>query len=188
MISVDIETSGVDPEVNSILSIGAVDMGNPENRYYGECKSWKGSIVENEALKVNGFTRDQIYNQEMSEAELLLDFFRWTKTLKAEAKLCGYNAHFDHSFLKSGSKRADIRNVFGYRFVDVHSVMWLYIMQNGARPPKNLSLNRSLEAVGAGREPDPHNALTGAMCAAEVISRVLTGKTMFPGEFENITE
>jgi len=47
----------------------------------------------------------------------------------------------------------------------------------------NLTLNKLLEMTGAGREPDPHNALTGAMCAAEVISRMLHGKSMFPEVF-----
>lgn len=184
MIAVDIETTGVVPWDNSILSIGAVDMGEPKNRFYGECRIWEGAIVEDVALEVNGFTHEQVNDpKKKSEAELLLEFFRWTKTLKSQPLLCGYNAMFDFNFLKYASTRAGIRNVFGYRTIDVHTVMWMHIMQNGSRPPKNISLNRSLEMLGAGREPDPHDALTGAMCAGEVVSRVLTGKTLFPGEF-----
>lgn len=184
MIAVDIETTGVLPWDNSILSIGAVDMGDPKNRFYGECRVWDGAIIEEQALKVNGFNLEQVNDpKRLSEAELLKEFFRWTRTLQSQPMLCGYNAMFDFNFLKFGSERAGIRNVFQYRTIDVHSIMWMHITRNGSRPPKNISLNRSLEIMGAGREPDPHNALTGAMCAAEVVSRVLTGKSMFPGEF-----
>ena len=186
MIAVDVETSGIDPRQHSLLSIGAVDMANPDNRFYGECRAWEGAAIEQEALDVNGFTREQIAAQPLSECELVQQFIEWVKGIEGqEAKpiMCGQNVGFDRDFIRYAAERCMQKSPFNYRVVDIHSVAWYYISSNGVKPPMNLSLNRIMEMTGAGREPDPHNALTGAMCAAEVISRMLTKKSMFPGEF-----
>lgn len=185
MIAVDCETSGVDSRTNSILSIGAVDMANPDNRFYGECRPFEGAIVEQQALEVNGFDFNEIQSKPKTEGELVIEFVEWVKSF-AENKplMCGQNVDFDRDFIKAACERAGIKTPFNYRVIDVHSIAWYYITSNGSRPPTNLSLNRVMEMTGAGREPDPHNALTGAMCAAECISRMLTKKSMFPGVFK----
>ena len=184
MIAVDVETSGINPRENALLSIGAVDMANPDNRFYIECRPFEGAVIEDEALQVNGFTREQIEGQSLSECEAVKEFVAWVKAVGIDKPLmCGQNVTFDRDFIRHACERCEMRSPFNYRVVDIHSVAWYYITMNGSRPPKNLSLNRILEMTGAGREPDPHNALTGAMCAAEVISRMLTKQSLFPGEF-----
>ncbi|MBP9842806.1 MAG: hypothetical protein KBC62_02260, partial [Candidatus Pacebacteria bacterium] len=60
MLILDIEASGTDYEKHSIVSIGALDLQNPGNRFYGECRIWDGAHVMEDALKVNGFTEAQI--------------------------------------------------------------------------------------------------------------------------------
>jgi DNA polymerase III epsilon subunit-like protein len=182
MISVDVETTGIFPKENSILSIGAVDMANPENRFYGECRAWDGAVIAEDALKVNGFTMEQATDpNRMSEAELMARFVEWVIATNEAPMMCGMNVCFDRDFVRFACERAGIKTPFGYRTVDVHAVAWYYITKLGSRPPKNLSLNRILEMLGAGTEPEPHNALTGAMCSAECLSRMLSGKTLFPG-------
>lgn len=184
MIAVDVETSGIDPRQHSLLSIGAVDMQNPDNRFYGECRAWEGAAIEDEALNVNGFTREQIAAQELSECELVEKFMEWVRGIEPNKPImCGQNVSFDRDFIRYAAERCNKKSPFNYRVVDIHSVAWFYISMNNVKPPMNLSLNRIMEMTGAGREPDPHNALTGAMCAAEVISRMLTKKSLFPGEF-----
>lgn len=184
MIAVDVETSGINPEYNSILSIGAVDMANPENTFYGECRAWEGAIVEPQALRINGFTEEGVSDpSKMTEAELVDKFADWSKATERNPIMCGMNVSFDRDFIKAACQRAKFRSPYGYRTLDVHSVAWYYITMNESLPPKNLSLNKILEMLGAGREPEPHNALTGAMCAAECVSRMLSGKTLFPGKF-----
>ena len=185
MFAVDVETSGVDQKIHSLLSIGAVDMANPENRFYGECRAWDGAIIEQEALDVNGFTRAQIDAQEKSEGELVKEFLAWVYKIEPnKPMMCGQNVSFDRDFIRYAAERAGTRSTFNFRVVDIHSVAWFYITLSGSRPPMNLSLNRIMEMVGAGSEPDPHNALTGAICSAEVISRMLTKKSMFPDLFK----
>lgn len=186
MIAVDVETTGIIPHKHSILSIGAVDMANPQNTFYGECRAWDGAEIEDEALAVNGFTREQATDPtRKSEGELIAEFVVWVKATEKDPMMCGTNVGFDRDFVRLACERAGLgRSPFNYRTVDVHSVAWFYITKHGSRPPKNLSLNRILEMTGAAREPEPHNALTGAMCAAEVMSRMLSGKSLIPDVFD----
>src|SRR3990167_7054515 len=60
MIVLDIEATGVEPKKHSIVSIGALDLANPTNRFYMECRVWDGAHIMDEALGVNGFTRQQV--------------------------------------------------------------------------------------------------------------------------------
>lgn len=186
MISVDVETSGIDPQKCTILSIGAVDMADPDNRFYGECRPFEGAQIEQQALDVNGFDFDEIHKKEKSESELITEFVAWVKSVdNNKPVMCGQNVSFDRDFIRFSCERNGFRSPFNFRVVDLHSVAWYFITVNGSKPPKNLSLNRVLEMTGSGREPEPHNALTGAMCAAECISRLITRKSLFPGEFES---
>ena len=160
-------------------------MSNPDNRFYGECRPFDGAIVEQAALDVNGFDFHEIHKREKTEGELIAEFISWVKSFDDnKPNMLGQNVDFDRDFIKDACIRAGLRTPFNYRVIDLHSIAWYYITSNGSRPPKNLSLNRIMEMTGAGREPDPHNALTGAMCAAECISRLLTKKSLFPGEFK----
>ena len=44
----------------------------------------------------------------------------------------------------------------------------------------SLNLDAVLNYCGIPDEPEPHNALTGAKCNAEVISRLLNDKKLLP--------
>ena len=59
MIIVDVESTGIEPEKHSILSIGALDFDNPENQFYGECRAWDWAHIMDESLVVNGFSREE---------------------------------------------------------------------------------------------------------------------------------
>lgn len=60
MIILDIETSGLDPYRNALLSIGAVDYETGEE-FYGECHVGNRNEIDDAALAINGFTRSQVY-------------------------------------------------------------------------------------------------------------------------------
>jgi DNA polymerase-3 subunit epsilon len=159
-------------------------MSNPQNTFYGECRPFDGAVIEDQALAVNGFTREEIASRTKPECELYREFMDWTQAvIKHKPIMIGQNVTFDRDFLIAAGERCGRRSPYNFRVVDLHSVGWFYISERGSRPPLNLTLNKLLEMTGAGREPDPHNALTGAMCAAEVISRMLNGKSLFPETF-----
>jgi DNA polymerase III epsilon subunit-like protein len=187
MIVIDIEASGTEYAVHSIVSLGAIDMSNPTRQFYAECQVWEGAHIMEEALAVNGFTEAQITDAtKMSEAELVLQFIDWTE-LCADRTLVGQNVSFDRDMLKAAVIRAGENWTLPYRTLDTHTMCYMHMVKAGVTPPLDVEHKRSalnLDAVlnycGIPAEPDPHNALTGAKCHAEVVSRLLFDRPLLP--------
>ncbi len=191
MLVVDVESSGVEAHKHSILSVGALDLANPTNRFYEECRAWDGAHIMDEALAVNGFTREQATDpKKQTEGELVRRFMDWSQGLQ-ERTFAGQNPSFDRDFLKYAAERAGHTDWnFAHRTIDVHTLCYMHMIERGMQPPTNPSKKHSalnLDAVmnycGIPDEPEPHNALTGALSHAEVISRLLYGRKLLP-EFE----
>lgn len=189
MIVVDVEASGTEAHKHSIVSVGALDFANPTNRFYEECRIWDGAHVMDGALAVNGFTMEQITDaKKQSEADLVHAFMHWSKDLP-EKTLAGQNVSFDRDFLKYASERAGHTEwPFAYRTIDTHTLCYMHMVNRGMQPPvahnrSALDLDAVLNYCGIPAEPEPHNALTGALSHAEVISRLLYGRKLLP-EFD----
>jgi len=185
MIVLDIEASGTDPYKHSIVSIGALDFTNPKKQFYAECKIWNGAHVMDEALEVNGFTREQIIDpKKKTEGEVTREFFEWLKG-SPDHTTAGQNPSFDRDFLRLAAERESIEYPLAYRTVDVHSVCYLHMIERGITPPvknnrSDLNSGKILNYIGIPEEPKPHNALMGAKVAAEALSRLLYGKKLLP--------
>ena len=186
MLVVDVEASGTEAHKHSIVSIGALDLAHPENRFYMECRVWDGAHIMDEALKVNGFKKEEITDPaKPSEADLAHAFLAWADTLE-ERTLAGQNVSFDRDFLKYACQRAGHTEwPFAYRTIDTHTLCYMHQVKRGLNPPVShrrsaLDLDAVLNYCGIPREPEPHNALTGALSHAEVISRLLFGKKLLP--------
>ena len=190
MIIVDVEASGTEHDKHSIVSIGGVDFDNPTNRFYQECQIWPGAHIMDGALKVNGFTEVQITDAtKKTEAEIVEEFIEWTFSM-ADRKLVGQNVSFDRDFLKAAAKRAELSWDLPYRTLDTHTMCWMHMVKRGKVVPIDpqhkhslLNLDAILNYCGIIEEPHPHNALTGALCHAEVTSRLMFNKKLLP-EFE----
>lgn len=191
MIAVDVEASGIGPDTHSILSVGALDLDNPSNQFYEECRAWEGAHINDEALLVNGFTREQATDPiKQSEAELVHKFAAWAESI-GDRTLAGQNVSFDRDILEAGARRAGHTEwPFAHRTIDSHSLCWMHRTKRGLPPavdPEKKRSSLNLDAIliycGIPEEPKPHNALTGAKCHAEVISRLLYDKKLLP-EFE----
>lgn len=191
MIVVDIEASGVDYQKNSIVSAGALDLENPENRFYMECRIWDGAHIEDAALAVCGFTREQITDpSKPSEADLVHAFIDWGLKV-GERTFAGQNVSFDRDYLQAAARRAGHTDwPFAHRTLDTHTLCFMHMVKRGIQPPIDpvhhrsaLNLDAVLNYCGIPEEPQPHNALTGALCHAEVISRLLYDKKLLP-EFD----
>ena len=190
MLVLDIEASGTEYQLHSIVSLGALDLKNPENRFYEECRIWDGADIMDGALEVNGFTKEEITDpSKQTETELVTKFIEWAGKLEDQT-FGGQNVSFDRDFVKAACYRAGLDYTFAYRTVDSHSLAWMHMIKRGMTPPIDPEHNRSalnLDAVlnytGIPEEPTPHNALTGALSHAEVIHRLLYDKKLLP-EFE----
>lgn len=192
MLIVDVEASGTEYDKHSIVSIGALDFDNPENRFYIECQIWDGAHIMDGALEVNGFTEEEITDAtKKTEGEAVTEFLEWSQHM-SDRTLTGQNISFDRDFLRAAATRAGLAWDLAYRTVDTHSLCWMHIVKRGLPLPideqhrrSSLNLDAVLQYCGIPEEPHPHNALTGALCHAEVTSRLLYDKKLLP-EFEHL--
>lgn len=190
MLVLDIEASGLHAEKNSIVSLGALDLENPTNQFYAECRMWDGAEYKEEALEVNGFTLDEITDpSKMTEGELIRNFIGWAQDVRNRT-FCGQNVSMDRDWAKAAAHRAHLDWSFAHRTIDTHSLCWMHMIKAGLAPPvdeehhrSSLNLDAILNYCGIPDEPEPHNALTGAKSHAEVASRLLHDKKLLP-EFD----
>ncbi len=191
MLVVDCEMSGLEPTLHSIVSVGAIDLEHPDRQLYEECRVWDGAKIEDEAMEVNGFTREQISDPaKQSEGDLVHKVIAFAEGMSNKT-LAGQNVFVDMYFLQNAAKRAGHTAwPFAHRIIDIHSLCWEHMVKRGVTPPldpEKMHSKLNLEAVaiycGMPAEPKPHNALTGAKYSAEVISRLLYDEKLLP-EFE----
>lgn len=192
MISLDVESSGLDPRSASILSIGAIDTDEPTNQFYDECRAWEGADINEEALAVNGFSKESISSDtsaKKTEAELIAAFVAWAMDRPQNRTLLAQNVPFDLGFVQQACKRAGIESPFAHRALDLHTLCWMHMTLQGIEPPTAkhrtaINLKTVLEYCGLPEEPKPHNALTGALYHAEAFVRMAYTTKLLP-DFES---
>ena len=188
MIVVDGEYSGLDPYKHAILSIGAVDFLNPENRFYGECRVFEGAEIDDGALLVNGFTKEQALDPKAkSLEEMMKEFLAWVAPIE-DRTIAGQNVYLDRDMLDMAARRCKIPWLGGKRIVDLHAVCYASHLKKGQALQLEdklspLSLDLILKYVGVPEEPKPHNALTGALLETEAFGRLIYGRAWLP-EYE----
>jgi DNA polymerase III epsilon subunit-like protein len=182
MIVLDVETTGVDFKKNSIVSIGALDFFNPLNQFYAECRVFEDAEITEQALAVNGFTREQVlFTNKYSLEEAVLKYLDWSSNIR-EKTLAGENPRFDRDFLNASSERYGLKRI-PFRTIDLHTLSYIDHLLKGVEIPlkegvSDINLDSTLNYVGLPSEPVPHNALTGAKFEAEALSRIIYGKNL----------
>lgn len=184
MIVLDMEMTGLDPEKCSIISVGALEFEHPENQFYGECRPWDGAEITDEALKITGFTRSQVANQQKSHKQLIEEFLDWTKSIKNKT-IAGQNVWFDALFFKEALKRLGISWTFGHRYVDSHAIAYEHFARAGKIILKSegtsaINLDKILEFLGIEVRGATHNALEDAQLTAEILSRFIYERNLLP--------
>ncbi len=183
MIIVDVESSGVDAKLCSLLSVGALDFDAPQNQFYMECRAFEGAHVEKEALTVSGFDKEQIRDvSKKTDREVVLAFLEWMKTCK-EWTLAGQNPSFDRDFLQETAHRYHFNWPLAHRTIDLHSIAYYQLLKLGKEIPRKnnhsaLNLDRILEYVGLPTRGQSHNALDDAKLEGEALSRLVYGRNL----------
>lgn len=186
MIILDVETTGTEPSLHSILSIGALDLKDPTNQFYDECRMWDGAKVEKAALQINGFTEEEAKDErKKSEAELVKAFIAWATDKPENWTFAAQNVSFDFEFVRAAAKRAHVDFPFAKRTIDIHTLAWLHMTERNIDLPIEgkyslLTSSFILRYCGLPEEVSPHNALTGALWHAEVVSRMAYNKKLLP--------
>lgn len=187
MIIVDVETTGVDPSKHSILSIGAIDFNEPNNRFSIECSAFPGAESEPEALEITGHTKVSIFDpSKPSEADAISQFSEWAHKA-TDHTVAGQNCYFDLEFLHAAAHRIRLDLSLPKRIVDLHSVVWAHMIKRGLAIPidpahKRSSINSDYitDYVGIPNESGPHIGINGALWEAEAFSRILYDKPLLP--------
>jgi len=183
MIIVDMEASGVDPHKHSLVSVGALDFDNPENQFYEECHVWEGAHIDDEALKVNGFSKKEITDKNKeSDKDLAVHFLEWAKSC-VEHTIAGQNPSADRDFLRITAERYHINWPLAYRTVDLHSVCFSHMIKRGLAIPvvnkrSDLNLDKIMSYVGLDFGRGAHNALEDTKIEAETFSRLFYDKIL----------
>ena len=181
MIIVDIEASGTDPNKSSLLSVGAVDFDNSDNRFYEECKIFDGAHVEGAALAVNGFTKKEITDSlKKTDREVVILFLDWLFKCK-DWTLAGQNTSFDRDFLMYTAYRYHINWPLAHRTIDLHSIAYYHMVKRGVLPPQKnnhsaVNLDTILKYCGIEVQRGKHNTLEDALLEAEAFSRLFNEK------------
>jgi DNA polymerase III epsilon subunit-like protein len=186
MLAIDCEMTGLDPKRHAIISIGGVNLDNPEETFYGECRIFSGAEIDPAGLAVNGFSEAQCLDDSKdSETDLMQKLFDWMQ--KAENHtLVGQNVTLDKEFMNEAFVRCGIAFQFNHRVIDTHSVAYSRFLIEGRPIPvktekpkvSSLNLDEILKYTGIPEEPRPHNALTGAKVSAEAFSRMVFKKKL----------
>lgn len=185
MIIVDVETTGMDSRLCSLLSVGAIEFENPANSFYMECRMFDGAHCEKEAQEIHGFSDSEMRDpNKKTDREVLEAFLAWMRDCK-EWTIAGQNVSFDRDFLKETAYRYHIDWPLAQRTVDLHSIAYSHYVKIGKEiPQKNnhsaLNLETILEHVGVPVKREKHNALEDAKLEAEAFSRFFKGRGLFP--------
>lgn len=191
MISIDCEMTGLDYERCAVISVGAIDLKNPERRLYIEMRPFDGATIQDEGMAVNGFTAEQVLNFPKSQKEGLEELKKFLDESDNRTVL-GQNVATDVYFLNKAFERMEIDCRIPYRVLDLHSLICSKILLSGDEIPmlerkSTLNLDKLLNMAGIPEEPKPHIAINGALSAAEVFYRLIQGRCVLPefAQYEN---
>lgn len=180
MIVLDIETTGLDPRKDCMLSLGAIDYDTGRS-FYDECSIYPyTAAVDPVAMEINGM---DIANHQPGVKQtahaLYRNFCDWANGFSLPTAtnniLAGHNiGHFDILFLEELHQRhyTPEKFPFSYRTVDLHSLAFLVF----GRSMKHSDI---CVALGLPPEPKPHNALSGAQSEANALRRIIERFNLF---------
>ena len=104
-ITIDIETTGLDPEKDEILEIAAIKyIENNEAEVFSRAVKVQKPLTK-EISELTGITDDFLLKNGMDIETALKDFWNFV----GRAKLVGYNVSFDMSFLRNASVEHKIK-------------------------------------------------------------------------------
>lgn len=107
-VFIDVETGGTNAKVNPILQLsGEVEIdGVTKEKFNYFIQPFENQVIEDEALDVTGFTREQIRKEFLEPKRVYLMFIEMLNKYidkfdkKDKSFFVGYNSKFDEEFLR----------------------------------------------------------------------------------------
>lgn len=168
-VVLDSETTGLNPERDRLISIGAVAVVNGEILLEDSYEALLKVDFNTSSVTVHGITRDE-GRAGMDEPEALLEFLGYLK----DGVIVGHHIGHDVATFNAGYRRHfgfELRN----RFLDTMDLT-LHLEQDGAFPKRAPITNFSLDALCElfGVIPhDRHTAPGDAFITAQIFLRLL---------------
>lgn len=178
LIVFDVETTGTDSELSSIIQIGAVklskDMLITEDSIQLLIKPYK-NFWSKQAEEVHGCSFEYCMENGLDIQDALERFIYWIAKPK-EVYLAQWSCGFDSDMLKSAFKFIDYEYPFNYRAYDIASITRFYLSKNGYSSrvgcfDAGKLLKIDMEGLKAHKASD--DALMTARCLQAVYNNVL---------------
>ena len=189
MIVLDIETTGLTHDCG-ICEIGAINLDKPNDYFLQNCKIDKEDTITQEALKVNGKTREQLYDvNKQTQKQMIGNYLGWVDK-QSEKMFYGQNVGWDISMIQARCMKYNLRNKFieihGQRGMDLHvlaqekykEINGKFLLKENGMSAMNLS--KILEFCGIKDRRKEHNALEDCRLEGEALYRAGFGKNLFP--------
>ena len=177
IISLDVETGGLDPWCNSLLSLGAVALYGgkvlQDENFYSLVKAPVYHVTAG-AMKVNGLSLTELDENGVSISEVGKNFRAFVERMQAAVAtegakpprptILGHNVKFDLGFLEQNLGK-EFFKPFDYHTLDT-SVIAAFLRDIGLDNPAGLSLEKlcSYYDIPHGK----HNALGDALSTAKL--------------------
>lgn len=179
LVIIDSETSGLDPTVNSLLSIGVVVWEDGQIRDDIELFIAEEKIATDpESMRINKINLSLHKQHAISpnEAVRKLEIFLSKYfDFKSRIPLAGHNVSFDVGFLRRLYRLAgfNYENRFSHRLLDTASVM-RFLAIAGRLPIDNPGLDAGLKYFGINvAARDRHSALGDARATAKLLRELI---------------
>jgi DNA polymerase III epsilon subunit-like protein len=179
LIVVDTETGGLDPELHSILSLGAViwDNGDIVDEFYTVIKEDLVATTPG-AFKVNRMTSEEIDGGRTPQ-DAMIAFRMWLMKngmAGPRQSLAGHNVSFDIGFMRRLYRQANQKWEFSHRTLDTQ-IGALLLNLAGKLDTKNTGLDALTKHYGIkvreGGESGRHNALEDARATAYLLTKLV---------------
>lgn len=162
-VSLDLETSGLNPSTAQIISIGAVKrVAGHTTTFYRLVKLESGKKVPVDIARMTGLNNERLAAEGVLVKEALIDLQAFTKGLP----IVGYNLLFDERFLQTAVIRTGIVQ-FNNKMVDV-----LPYVKTTDKFCDNYHLTTVLAKYGVKNE-QPHNSLADATATMELVNKLI---------------
>lgn len=162
----DLETTGLDPERQEIIEIGAVkvshDLNSEIEEFHAKIKPQHIETAMPEALQVNGYS-DELWADAGPLSEVLPDFLKFING----SMLAAYNNTLDMRFLLSNVAREKLAMTSGYHYIDIFSIAYEHVVGRQGKD-EMLRLSDMCAYFGIPTPPEPHQALDDAHAALNV--------------------
>lgn len=166
----DVETTGFDSVTQEIIEIGLIVINQKTLEVFDtlnlKIKPEHLETANKEALEFNGYNALG-WEQALTLKEAMAIYAEKTK----DAIFCSHNVTFDWSFISEAFKKTDIKNQMDYHRIDLFTLAWAKLKNNGLQMFK---LSEIAKFLGLSEEPMPHRAINGATTAYEIYKKLMS--------------